>query len=726
MPILHTHRPHHLALAIALALSSIDVATARQFSTDTAPHQIETPVDPIARLQAFIKAPDTIQTKITKAHKGPDGIALQLGDANDLVIVLNRGSFNGVVDGGGGQNVLQLDARNGGTLGESRNFAALHVKQGLWTLTGSRDFNEGVLVDKGTTLTNNGGIGGGAETQGTLINNGWIGGGAGVLRDGHLSNLGDIKGHVVVDEGATFGGKGGVGSVDVHGRFVVDRSQGAAQISGDLKLFHTAELSYEVNTDGSAETIKVGGTATLDNASLTVNAMPGEYPLTHHYTVLEANKVDGTFGQVSSNLAFMTPTLSYTDTTVGLTYARNDVPLAAFATTENSRALANSIEPEPQSDLVVTAKQNENPPIQEPINTNATAQEQQAQAPAPLVNAAINTLLATDIATAAIALEQLAGGSNANLANATLSSVRPVSASMLSTLRELSNEASLQDRSATAHDTNGRVWVQAIGNSATLDDDLDDSALRQRTHGIVMGADWSIDSEWRAGLLGGQSQTRLDGALLDGDLDSWHLGAYALRQSGPLALRFGATYGRHEGTTKRNVAFNRYSDRLKGSYHASTQQMFAELGYNLGRGALLIEPFASLGHERYHRDSYREKGGAAALNVDDQTQSNVNSTVGLRLAHHRELENGMRLTPRMSAGWKHTYGDLSSHLNQTFAVGGESFNVEGIALDRNRLQLEAGLELAISKQHSLSVAYNGERGSNSRDNGVTGQWRMSF
>ncbi|MCU1748094.1 autotransporter domain-containing protein [Pseudomonas sp. 6D_7.1_Bac1] len=377
-----------------------------------------------------------------------------------------------------------------------------------------------------------------------------------------------------------------------------------------------------------------------------------------------------------------------------------DVSLESAATTDNARQVANSLE----------------------TDKPGTTQTPKADAN----NAAINALLTSDTENAAIALEQLAGVSNANLATATLSSARPVSASMLSTMRELSDDASLLDRSATGHETNGRVWVQALGNSATLDDKLDDSALRQRTHGVVVGADWSLDSEWRVGLLGGKSQTRLDGVLLDGDLDSWHLGAYALRQSGPLALRLGATYSSHSGTTKRNVAFSRYSDRLKGSYNASSQQVFAELGYNLGSGAFQVEPFANLGHEHYQRDSYREKGGAAALKVDEQTQRNFNSIFGLRLAHRSDLENGMSLTPRMSAGWKHTYGDVSSHVRQFFLAGSESFYVEGIALDRNSLTLEAGLDLAVSKQHFLSVAYNGEKGSNSRDNSVMGQWRMSF
>lgn len=138
------------------------------------------------------------------------------------------------------------------------------------------------------------------------------------------------------------------------------------------------------------------------------------------------------------------------------------------------------------------------------------------------------------------------------------------------------------------------------------------------------------------------------------------------------------------------------------------------------------EPFANLGYQRYQRDRYTEKGGAAALRVDKQTQDNFSSTLGVRLAHLSQLENGMSLTPRLSAGWKHTYGDVSSSTNQSFVLGGSAFNVEGSALDRNSLVLEAGLDIGVSARQTLGVGYTGDMGSNSRTHGLIGQWQMSF
>ena len=169
-----------------------------------------------------------------------------------------------------------------------------------------------------------------------------------------------------------------------------------------------------------------------------------------------------------------------------------------------------------------------------------------------------------------------------------------------------------------------------------------------------------------------------------------------------------------------------FSDRLKGNYDANTQQAFAELAVNVGRHNATLEPFASLGYERYQRDTYTEKGGAAALKVHGQTQNNLSSTFGLRAAKTNALDNGMQLTPRFSASWKHTYGDVTSDTRQQLATGGRNYTVSGAPLDRDSLLVDAGLDLGLSAKHTLGVGMNGEIGTDSRNHGVMGQWRMAF
>lgn len=601
--------------------------------------------------------------------------ALDLGGGNDTLILGSASRFNGVVDGGSGYDRVVFDDPEGGSFGNSRNFEWLDVKSGSWTLTSQDDFSAGGEIFSGARLI----------------------------------NQGAISGTLTVDKDGVYAGGGSVGNLLVNGTLQTNAQLGSASILHDLTLSSGATLIYGVNPNGSSAPLQVGGNANLNSATLAINAGNGTYPWLSQYTVLNAGSINGTFGAVSSDYAFLTPTLNYTPTSVELTYARNDVAFAEYASSANGNSAANGL-----SQLKAG-------------------------------NALYNALLNTNTQTAGAAIEQLAGSSNASLSSAMLGATQQVSSSMLAAMQSLGSGGGLQVATASRdtpalaatgvpaglrnlNDPNaqGRLWLQGLGSYGRLDGEHGNSDLTQRTRGGLLGADWALTPDWRMGLLGGYSKTDINSSGMDGTVNSWHAGAYAIRQSGPLALRLGAAYSAHDGDSKRTVAFNGFADQPKGDYHANSQQAFAELGYALGSGRLSAEPFANLGYQRFHRDRYTEKGGAAALDVDAQTQDNVNSTLGVRLAHLSQLENGMSLTPRLSAGWKHAYGDISSSTRQAFVLGGSAFNVEGSALDRDSLVLEAGLDIGLSAGQTLGVGYTGDIGNNSRNHGLMGQWQMSF
>ncbi len=730
MPVQHTYQAKKIALAIALTLGCSPFVHA------------ELAADPVPRadgligiLDAFVGDPDTVKHLPTKSKvSATDGISLRFDDRNDLITLGSRGSFAGLVDGGGGVNVLQLDAAKG-TLGKTINFDGLEVKQGAWRRSGDGDFSVGVLVRPKASLTNEGNILGDAVAGGILINTGSIVGNAIVLSSGDLTNKGLIGGDVTVQENGHYAGYGTLHDLNVNGRLSVDEVYRAPTLTGDLNLSRTAVLSYAVDAAGSSPTIVVGGIARLGDATLKL-VTAGEYPQSSQHTILTATSVEGRFANIENKLAFMTPELHYDEQKVGLTYSRNEVDIESVATTDNGRAIANSIE-EPQAPSTsatpasLTASATDSVPATQPMAPSVAIAEQPAAGPEKPVNAAVAALLTSDKVTAPIAIEQLAAGSNANLAKATLSSITPVSASMLSAMQQLNsrygsayNSGNSPRQAAGAADS-GRVWIQALGHGGKVDRDFD-STLKHATQGLVMGADWRLDGQWHIGLVGGKSQTRLDARQYEGDLDSWHLGAYAVRQDGPFSLRLGATYASHDGDSKRRVAFNGFSDRLKGNYDANTQQAFAELAVNVGRHNATLEPFASVGYQRYQRDSYSEKGGDAALKVFGQTRDNLSSTFGLRTAKINRLDNGMTLTPRFSAGWKHIFGEIESDTRQQLVKGGKRFEVAGAALDRNSLALDAGIDLGLSANHTVGVGLTGEMATDSRTHGVMGQWRMAF
>jgi len=700
---------------------------------------------------------------------GGNGLALYLGGGNDTLIVKNGSRFIGWVDGGttddyqeefqlgfnpdtplkANDDQVILDDALGGSFGNSRHFERLLVKQGTWTLTSQDDFSTG----------------------------------AEVLAQAHLINQGSIVGAARVNDGAIYGGGGSVGHLQVAGTLEVDPRQGAARIKEHLTLDPGATLAYGIDADGKSATVEVGGTAHLDGALLL--KVQTDAPSDRQHTVIKAGKLEGRFASISTNLALLTATAHYSQTQVDVTYTRNDVNLGDLGNTSNGHNAGEALDPwigpsspapapvpvkppepvasvpvitqpepvasvpivtqpepiasvpivtQPEPIASVPAVISPEPVVSEPAitpeliaeegqGTELSDEPMQQPAPSSPLRQATRFISAAE---AGQALDQLSGGSTAHLRNATLSGSRQVGSSLLTVMRQTESQPGQGGKVQIMNGGHSRLWVQGLGNSARFDSTHGDHGLRQSTRGLVLGADWALDSEWRLGVLGGQSHSDFKGQRFTGGLDSWHAGVYALRQSGPLALRLGAVYSSHSGKTGRNVAFNGYRDRFKGDYDANSQQAFAEVGYSFGGADLRVEPFTGLGYERYHHDRFTERGGEAALAVGSQTHGNLSSTLGLRASSVTPFDNKMSLTPHLSAGWKHLHGDVGSTTQQKFTVNDRSFKVKGAALDRDSLLLEAGLDLKLSPSQNLGVGYTGEVSSNQRNHGVMGHWRLTF
>jgi len=117
-------------------------------------------------------------------------------------------------------------------------------------------------------------------------------------------------------------------------------------------------------------------------------------------------------------------------------------------------------------------------------------------------------------------LEQLAGSQNANLGTATQQSMEQINSGLLSAMRQLHEDQA---------DAQGRLWVQGLNNGGRLDGQHGSAGLQQDNRGLLIGADWAVSHEWRAGMMGGKSASNFDTKSFHGELDSWHLGGYAVR-----------------------------------------------------------------------------------------------------------------------------------------------------------------------------------------------------
>ncbi|MDZ5698732.1 autotransporter outer membrane beta-barrel domain-containing protein [Chelativorans sp. M5D2P16] len=270
-------------------------------------------------------------------------------------------------------------------------------------------------------------------------------------------------------------------------------------------------------------------------------------------------------------------------------------------------------------------------------------------------------------------------------------------------------------------------WTQAFGASGHTDSDGNAATLDRSTGGVFIGADGEVFDGWQAGVLAGYSRSSFsaDDRASSGSADSYHLGAYGGTEWNDLAVRFGGAYSWHDLEVNRTAAFTGFSDSLSSSYSAGTGQLFGEVNYSMDVDSARFEPFGNLAWVNHETDGSTEDGGAAALTRASDVVNTTFTTLGLRAS--TELVMGEASNARLSGmiGWRHAFGDTPTATN-TFVAGGDAFTVAGVPLARDALILEAGLDLDITPEATLSFAYSGQLGSGVSDHSIKANLGVRF
>jgi fibronectin-binding autotransporter adhesin len=165
------------------------------------------------------------------------------------------------------------------------------------------------------------------------------------VNGGTSAVTGDVGDAVNVGTLGNLMGDGEVGSLTNNGHVAPGNSIGTLTVNGDYTHAADAVYGVEVNPEGESDKIEVTGTATILGGTIKVLAEDGTYqPNTDHSVLTAEGGVTGTFDEVTSNLAFLDPTLTYTADEVTLSLARNQTAFAGVAETYNQRAVAGTID----------------------------------------------------------------------------------------------------------------------------------------------------------------------------------------------------------------------------------------------------------------------------------------------------------------------------------------------------------------------------------------------
>lgn len=585
--------------------------------------------------------------------------------------------IGGAIDPG-----TQFDLGAGGTLditGRDQTIAGLEGEEGSTVVIGGSELtvNQAGNSAFGGNITGDGSLVKDGDGTLNLTGNSSYTGPTSV-NGGTLAVNGSIVSPVTVNTGGTLGGNGSVGSTTVGGGGTIapGNSIGRLTVNGDLAFAAGAIYEVEVNAAGAADRIDATGAVTIANsARVAVLAENGNYnPRTDYVILTGATGVSGTFGSVTTDLAFLNPLLRYGANTVTLSLYRNDIDFADVAIGFNQVGVAGAVQ----------ALGIDNPLFEAVLVQNAaTAQASFTELSGEILASSISGL--TD--------------DSRHLRNALLGMPAP-------------------------QESGAFVWGSAFGGWGNFDANRGSAAMNTDHKGLVAGI--GIGGNGFAAALSagiGGSDFHFGGRSDRAEATSKYLAAHAT-YGGESGLRgsVGISYAWHDIDTSRVVTVAPLAQALTSNRDADTLQIFGELGYTILSGNAAITPFARLAHVDTSSDAFAETGGTAALAVGKADQTTTFLSLGGRVQFNLG-EPGFQ--PYASAAWNRAFDDRSAVIASRFLSGTTEFAVLGTALPKNSAELEAGFEFTTGRVR-LGAAYSGTLASDRNTHGARVTARIAF
>ncbi len=636
------------------------------------------------------------------------------GAMSIATLVVNSGS-TGTVTGTAATSVTTANV--GGTLdytgSGSLSVTSLNLADGTLTSsgTGGVDIGTATVAAGDTGLINGSGNVelATADVDGTLTISSTLSGagsltktGAGLLRltgantytgatsvdEGTLAVDGSVTSDVTVDTDATLMGVGTVfGDVVNNGTIAPGNSIGSLTVNGDYTQNAGSTYEVEVNAAGQSDTLTVTGTATLNGGTVSVLADTGAYSVATDYTILTATGgITGTFADVTSNLAFLTPSLSYDANNAFLNLTRNSTTFADVAASGNQYAVASAL-------------------------------DRGYSSAGGDMTTVYNSLLGLSAAGARSAYDQMGGLTHAALSDVTSFAFDNYVSILSSRMGErsmgsLSNgQPLLAFLSNTVSDAAplaapGRnLWMTGYGSRGNRSGGDTASRYDYDAGGMAMGYDQKLGRDFLLGGSAGYTATTVDMSGLndDADVDLWQVSLYGSYAPGPWYVNGIAAYGYSRYDSSRRIAFGGLHRKADAEYGSHIVLGQVESGYTLEAGEARLTPFAALQAASMLREAFNESGaGALNLAVSEEQSQSLESSLGLALEQTFQTARG-DLTPKARLAWRHQMWDTDHELSGSF-VGDPAAAFTVRTEDAGRDSAVGGLGLTWAVRENLALA----------------------
>ena len=422
---------------------------------------------------------------------------------------------------------------------------------------------------------------------------------------------------------------------------------------------------------------------------------PGPARAATTYTIVTATGgVTGTYQGLTSNLAFVTPSLSYDANNVFLTLRTN---FAGGGGTGNESRVGGALDQisgpaTGDLDTVVTALAN----LDRPQGLRALD--------------AISGQPWADFGTMNV--------NNAALFMNTLAQQMATARGGVGGTGQRQALAQACDIAACEGPGPWSAWASALGGLGSVLGDGNTGTLTYNFAGAAAGVDYRFDPRFLVGLGVGYTHgwEWVNGFAGQGWTDSVSVAAYGSFNQGGFYVDALAGYAYYSNQLQRQISIPGLQQRTAtGSTGANQFLGQVETGYRLGiyaPASATLTPFGRLQTSSVTQNAFTEAGAQSLnLNVAQQTTNSLRTVVGADLAGTIGLGNERKLDLALRLGWMHEFAYTGRPITAAFSGGpSAAFTVYAATPQRDSAIIGFSASTAVADAMQIYLRYDGAVG----------------
>jgi outer membrane autotransporter protein len=261
-----------------------------------------------------------------------------------------------------------------------------------------------------------------------------------------------------------------------------------------------------------------------------------------------------------------------------------------------------------------------------------------------------------------------------------------------------------------ASGTNWGIWADGYASIGNRRSDDIIAKYKQTLYGGMMGFDVRAADNLFIGISGGVSTTDLtfDDMMDNGNMDSYHGSFYVVYDGKPFYAEGVVTYARNKYDLERYITMG--PAIAKSDYSGNEYVGYAEVGYKLDAGGVIIRPLAAFQADYLSQEAFTETGaGIYNLSVEKRNTGSYQSFLGVNVSGPIKMGASAVLTPELRLKWAHEFSNEEHLITARFAGDSSgSFTVGPEALSRDTAIVGAGLNLSFNKNVSAYIQYDAE------------------